>query len=232
MKKNVRARSLAAAAVVAGVVSVFAAGGAAVAADGEISGEGHVTLNFSTTPGSVDVTVWTHSLSTVDAWGVVVIRDVDGQNHTYGPELYAPDQEKTYVRSLPGYTCSDLGRGAVAVAFGFGSLEATAPDWTGEPLSYPDPRITVIGCTESPNPTGGGEDPGTTPTDGGTTTAPTVTTTKTTATGTNVLPAAKTDGADLAGASTSSPLFGLAVTVGAILAAAAGSVISGALRRR
>jgi hypothetical protein len=53
----------------------------------------------------------------------------------------------------------------------------------------------------------------------------------TTPTATNTLPAAKTDGAELAG-STSSPLFGFVVTLGAILAAVAGSRVSGALKRR
>ncbi|WP_345801170.1 hypothetical protein AAIB33_17160 [Microbacterium sp. AZCO] len=244
MKKSVRSSSLAAAAVVAGLLSVFAVGGAANAADPEIIGEGHVTLNFSTTPGSVDITIWTHNLSTVEAWGAAVVRDIDGVNHPTNLEHYDPGQEKTFFRSLPGYTCADLGKGAVAFAFGFGSLSNPEPDWIGAPLSYPDPRITVVGCDVVPNPTGGDPDPApptttppvvtpgsTTPPAGGTTT-PTTTVT-TTSTGTNTLPAAKTDGADLAGAtSTASPVFGLAVTVGALLAAAAGSVIAGALRRR
>ncbi|TDN90851.1 hypothetical protein [Microbacterium sp. BK668] len=229
--KHVRASSLAAVAVVVGLLSAVGATGAASAADETISGEGRVTLDFSVTPGSVSVEVWTHSLSTVPAYGAAIVQDVDGQRYSYGPELYQPDEEKTYYRVLAGRTCADLGGGAIAFAFGFGSLEATAPDWIGEPLSYPDPRITVVGCDAPPPPPP--VDPVTppvvvTPTDGGTT-APVPGTTQPVAT--NKLPAAKTDGAELAGSSPS-PLLGFAVTIGAILAAAIGGRVTGSLTRR
>ncbi len=222
---NVRTASLGATAVVAGLIAVFGAAGAASAA--EISGEGHVTLDFASTPGSVEVTVWTHNLSTVEAYGAAVIQDVDGQRYARGPERYAAGQEKTFVRTLAGRTCADLGRGAIAFAFGFGDLSTPTPDWIGAPLSYPDPRITVIGCDSppvEPNPTGG--EPVVTPVPG--TTTPTATTPTAT---TNKLPAAKTDGADLAAASHTTPIFGLLVTLGAVLAASAAAA-GGALRRR
>jgi hypothetical protein len=230
--KNVHATRLVTAAVVAGVISAFAVAGAAAAADPEISGEGHVTLDFASTPGSVNVQVWTHNLSTVEAYGAARVIDVDGTAYDFGPKLYAAGEQKTYTKTLSGYTCADLGRGAVAFAFGFASLDQTEPDWIGAPLRYPDPRITVIGC-----------DPVVTPTDGGTTTPPAqppvvtpgattpAATTPTASTGTNTVPAAKTDGAEIA-RSTSSPLFGFAVTLGAVLAAAVGARVTGVLKRR
>ncbi|MEU1971917.1 hypothetical protein ABZ477_09685 [Microbacterium sp. NPDC019599] len=230
MKKH--ALGLAATAVVAGLVMSVGVAGAANAAD-EIIGQGSVTLDFSSTPGSVEVDVWTKNLSTVEAWGSAVVQDAGGTLYPFGPRLYAPGEEWTFSQTLAGYTCADLG-GASAVAFGFGAQDAVEAAWSSGLVRYPDPRVTVIGCP-TPNPTAEEpeepeepeEEPGVTPTDGGTTT-PAVPT----ASGVNTLPAAKTDGALLAHDSSTSPLFGMLSTLGALVATGAGAVIAGARRRR
>ncbi|QIG38823.1 hypothetical protein G5T42_04415 [Microbacterium sp. 4R-513] len=240
MKHNhARATGLASAAVVVGLVTALGAGSAAYAADEPIVGQGHVTLDFSVTPGSVTVQVWTKNLSEVEAWGRAVVVDVDGTPYPFGARHFAPGEEYVYSKTLADYTCADLGN-ASAVAFGFGTESGTAPDWTSGIVRYPDARITVIGCdTVSPAPTDRG-DPGTTPTptDGTTPTTPAASTPSTSAaavttpTGRNSLPAAKTDGALHAERPGPSPLFGLLVTAGVIAAAAVGRTVAGAFRRR
>lgn len=218
MKNHVRIKGLAAVAVMVGILGAGGVAGAAAAEVEEIVGEGTVTLDFGSTPGSVEVDVWTRNLSAVPAYGVAVITDTDGSVYDFGPRLYAPGEEWTYSKTLPGYTCADLGN-ASGVAFGFADTEdLTDPDWTSGVVTYPDPRITVIGCPVSPDPTG--EEPEAPPaTSGG-------------SSGTNELPPAKTDGALIAGtASESSPLLGLTVTLAAVLAGATAAGV-GALRRR
>lgn len=210
--KNTRMASIGAAAVVAGALLAFGTAGAASAADPAIIGEGHVTLDFSVTPGSVAVDVWTKNLSEVEAWGRAVVIDVDGTPYPFGPKLFAPGEEFIYAITLDGYTCDDLGD-ASAFAFGFATENSVEPDWSSGEVRYPDERITVVGC-DTPTP------PVTPPVTPGTPTG-----------GTNALPPAKTDGAELAGSS-SSPLFGLTFTLGAILAAAVGARVTGALKRR
>ena len=246
MKKHFRAVGLTATAVAAGLIASIAVTGVANAEEA-VTGQGSVILDFST-PGSVDIDVWTKNTSAIPAWGTAVVRDVDGAIYPFGPRGYAPGEVYTYAITLDGYTCADLGRGANAFAFGFDARPQSPADladyeWTSGPVSYPDPRITVIGCDSPPPPPPvDPEDPPViTPTDGGTTT-PTVTTptataptatapTATTPTATNTLPAAKTDGAELTAGSTSSPMFGVLFTLGALLVAAVGAM-AGPLRRR
>lgn len=253
MNKHIRAVGLVATAVAAGLIASIAVSGVANAEEA-VTGEGSVTLDFSSTPGSVEVDVWTHNLSAIPAWGFAVVQDVDGAFYPFGPRAYAPGEEWSYSVTLPGYTCADLQGNANAYAFGFDAEPLTAADladyeWTSGLIKYPDPRITVIGCA-APNPTGEepeepgeepGEEPVVTPTDGGTTaptvTTPTVTTptattpTATTPTAVNTLPAAKTDGAELAGEYTETPLFGLLFTLGAVLVSVV-AAMAGPLRRR
>lgn len=247
MKKHVRATTLATAAVVAGIITAVATAGVAAAADEEIIGQGSVTIDFTGTPGSVEVAVWTKNLSAVPAWGRAVVRDRDGAFYDFGPRLYAAGEEWTYTKTLAGYTCADLGS-VNGIAFGFADEGGVEPEWTSGVVAYPDPRITVIGCDVEPNPTGEepeepGEEPevpGVTPEEPGVTPIDSPADTGTVAVGptaVNTLPAAKTDGALVAGPSSgassgASPLVGLVAAVGAILAALAGGAFAGALRRR
>ena len=222
MSNHFHAKGWATAAVVVGLIAATATGGPAAAAGEEIVGQGSVTLDFAAAPGSVVVSIWTQNLSTVEAWGTALITDRDSVVYPFGPRHYDPGEVWTDTETLPDYACSDLGS-VTGISFGFSTDQLAAPEWTSGPITYPDPRITVIGCDPAPPP------PPTTneePTDSGDPATPVVTVEA------NVLPAAKTDGSLVSSGSQSSPMFGLVFTIGAIIAAAAGSVVAGAIRRR
>lgn len=150
MKKT--ATRVLAALVVAGVLGAGVATATAASAANGIEGEATASLDF-TVAGQVQVSVYTRNLSEVAAYGAAVVNDPDGIPHPFGSRLYEAGEVWVYETTLMGYTCDDLG-GASAVAVGFAAEPQTEPDWTSGLVSYPDPRITVIGCPDAtPTPT-------------------------------------------------------------------------------
>lgn len=180
----------------------------AVAAE-EIVGSATVVLDFSVA-GEVNVDVNTQNLSGVTAYGAAYVDAPDGQRYTWGPREYAPGETWTYSKLLTGYTCDDL-YSVSAAAFGFADLEDPTPDWSTGVVTYPNERVTVIGCDTPPTSPPPSSPPATSET-----------TTPASVSG-NVLPPSKTDGALLASNETASA-FGPTLLIAAVglLAVAAG----------
>ena len=176
----------------------------AMAASSEIVGSATVVLDFSVA-GEVNVDLNTQNLSGVTAYGSAYVDAPDGQRYTWGPREYAPGEVWTYTKLLTGYTCDDLSS-VSAAAFGYADLEDRTPDWTTGVVSYPDDRVTVIGCDTPPTTPPASTDP---------VTPPSSSTTPTTTGLGNTLPPSRTDGALLASTGGTSPL-GPTLMIGAV----------------
>ncbi len=137
-------------AVVTGTGLVIGGAISANAAVGDISGEASVVLDF-TVDGQVTVDVSTLSTSSIDAYGSAIVTAPSGTVYTFGPKLYRPGESWTYTQVLTGYTCDDLTL-VSAVANGSATSGGT-PEWTTGVVTYPDARVTVIGCDPEPTPT-------------------------------------------------------------------------------
>ncbi|WP_349426410.1 hypothetical protein [Microbacterium sp. LWS13-1.2] len=124
---------------------------AASADTSAVIGEASVVLDF-TTPGEVDISVYTRNLSSVPAWGAATVNGPDGEVYTWGPSRYEPGEVRTYDATVTGHTCDDL-HNTSAVAYGYASPDDAETSWTTGLVTYPSPLVTVIGCAVTPTPT-------------------------------------------------------------------------------
>jgi hypothetical protein len=141
---------------VAAAITLGLGGGAlaAVAASAEsnaVVGEASVVLDF-TTPGEVDISVYTRNLSSVPAWGSATVTAPGGEVYSWGPSRYEPGEVRTYDATVTGHTCDDF-HDASAIAYGYASPDDAEPSWTTGLVTYPSPLITFIGCAITPAPT-------------------------------------------------------------------------------
>lgn len=153
-------------------IGIGLSGTAASAANG-IEGSTTTILDF-TVAGQVTVTVDTTNLSEVPAWGAAVVQAPNGDLHRFGPKLYAAGEDWDYTTTLLGYSCDDLSLTSAA-AFGFAEADDAEPSWTSGQVAYPDPRVTVLGCPATTEPTPDPETPTVTPSEQAATPTPTTT---------------------------------------------------------
>lgn len=145
-----KARSvLAAAAITATIGGGALIAAPAFAATDDVRGEATITLDFSV-EGETDVQVYTKNLSSVPAYGWATGLGPDGDTYDWGPHFYQPGDEWTFQITKYGYTCDDL-EYVSATVYGSRTLGGDV-EWTSGLVTYPDPRIIVIGCdTPTPN---------------------------------------------------------------------------------
>ncbi|WP_163617002.1 hypothetical protein [Microbacterium sp. B35-30] len=124
---------------------------AASAETSAVIGEASVVLDF-TTPGEVDISVYTRNLSSVPAWGAARVTAPGGEVYTWGPSRYEPGEVRNYDATVYGHTCDEF-HDASAIAYGYATPDDAEPSWTTGLIAYPSPLITVIGCDVTPTPT-------------------------------------------------------------------------------
>jgi hypothetical protein len=198
---------VAAVGIAAAISGVLILATPALAVEAAIEGSATVVLDF-TTAGEVGVEVTTQNLSTVSAYGGAVILAPDGTRYDFGPKFYTPGEVWVYSKVLSGYDCDDLTE-VSAAAFGFANLNDDSPEWTSGVVTYPDSRVTVIGC----------DDPAPPPTDTDTDVTPTASTPSTVVVprSGNTLPPSMTDGALVVAPAMSAPLGATLLVAGAAL---------------
>ncbi|WJL94749.1 hypothetical protein QSU92_12320 [Microbacterium sp. ET2] len=149
MKRSTRA--LIGTAIV-GTLATGAIAGTAVAAAGDgITAEVSAVLEW-TGETTIRATVTGTNTSAVPIYGFAELYGPDGRTYKSDVEYVEPGETETWTTIVQGHPCEDLERTS-AQAWASDASNPGEIDWTSGMVTYPDPRVTVIGCDVPPTPT-------------------------------------------------------------------------------